>query len=345
MPNIEIDISSERELRDVLSRPYAEDVELAERLRGDVVVLGAGGKMGPTLVQRLMRSLNKAGNDLDVFAVSRYSDDASRREIEETGARVVAADLMDERDVRALPDCPNVLYLVGMKFGASGRKALTWAVNTYLPGRVAERYQDARIVALSTGNVYPQMPIDSNGASEDEDPDPIGEYAQSCLGRERVLQHFSLRNGTRICLIRLNYAVEARYGVLLDIATHVFKGEPVPLEMGFVNVIWQGDANSYTLRALDHCNSPAEILNVTGSDVLSVRALADRFGERFGRRPIFSGDEKATALLSDAAKCHALLGPPRVPIDEIINLVAGWTESGAPTHGKPTRFEVRDGRF
>ncbi len=345
MPTIDLDVSNEDELRDVLSTPYEEDIALAERLSGDVVILGAGGKMGPTLVRRLMRSLEKARNDVDVFAVSRYSDDASRREIEETGARLVAADLMDERDLLELPDGPNVIYLVGMKFGASDRKAQTWAVNSYLPGRVADRYRDARIVALSTGNVYPQLPVDSKGAREDEDPDPVGEYAQSCLGRERVLQHFSLQNGTPMCLIRLNYAVEARYGVLLDIATQVFNGEPVSLEMGYVNVIWQGDANSYTLRALDHCASPAEILNMTGPDVLSVRSLADQFGERFGRQPLFTGTEASTALLSNAEKCHALLGPPRISVDAIVELVARWLEEGAPTHGKPTKFSVRDGRF
>lgn len=345
MPTIDLDVSNEDELRDVLSTPYEEDIALAERLSGNVVILGAGGKMGPTLVRRLMRSLEKASNDVDVFAVSRYSDDASRREIEETGAHLVAADLMDERDLLELPDCPNVIYLVGMKFGASDKKAQTWAVNSYLPGRVAERYRDARIVALSTGNVYPQLPADSKGAREDEDPDPVGEYAQSCLGRERVLQHFSLQNGTPMCLIRLNYAVEARYGVLLDIATQIFNGNPVSLEMGYVNVIWQGDANSYTLRALDHCTSPAEILNVTGPDVLSVRDLAERFGERLGRQPLFTGTEASTALLSNAEKCQALFGPPRVPVEDIVELVARWVKDGAPTHGKPTKFSVRDGRF
>ena len=337
--------STEEELREVLSRPYAEDIELAERLRGDVIVLGAGGKMGPTLVQRLMRALREAKNSLNVYAVSRYSDEESRREIEATGAEVVGADIMIGRELQSLPDCPNVIYLVGMKFGASGRQAKTWAVNTYLPGRVAERFPDARIVALSTGNVYPLVPVDSKGSVERDEPGPLGEYAQSCLGRERVLQHFSLQNGTAVCLIRLNYAVEARYGVLLDIATRVFRGEPVSIEMGFVNIIWQGDANSYTLRALEQCKSPAEVLNVTGPDVISVRALAQQFGERFGRPPRFSGAEAETALLSDASKCHALFGPPRVALDDVVELVAGWIERGAPTHEKPTKFGVRDGQF
>lgn len=337
--------STEEELREVLSRPYAEDIELAERLRGDIIVLGAGGKMGPTLVQRLMRSLREAGNGLNVYAVSRYSDEESRREIEATGAEVVAADVMIDRELQSLPDCPNVIYLIGMKFGASGRQAQTWAINTYLPGRVAERFRDARIVALSTGNVYPLVPASSKGAVEEDEPGPVGEYAQSCLGRERILQHFSLQNGTAVCLIRLNYAVEARYGVLLDVATRVFRGDPVSVDMGFVNIIWQGDANSYTLRALEHCTSPAEILNVTGSDVVSVRALAEQFGDRFGKTPRFSGVEAETALLSDASKCHALFGPPRVALDDVVELVAGWIERGAPTHGKPTKFSVRDGQF
>lgn len=337
--------TTEEELREVLSRPYAEDVEMAERLKGDVIVLGAGGKMGPTLVQRLMRALRKAGNGLNVYAVSRYSDEESRREIEGSGAQVVSADLMAERDLQSLPDCRNVIYLVGMKFGASGRKAQTWAVNTYLPGRVAERFPDARIVALSTGNVYPIVPVDSKGSTEQDEPGPIGEYAQSCLGRERILQHFSLQNGTAVCLIRLNYAVEGRYGVLLDIASRVYHGEPISIEMGFVNLIWQGDANSYTLRALEYCKSPAEVLNVTGPEILSVRTLAHQFGERFGRIPRFSGVEAETALLSNASKCHSLFGPPRVALEDVVELVAGWIEKGAPIHGKPTKFSVRDGQF
>lgn len=344
MPSLS-EIHTEQQLQQALSLPYPEDVALARRLEGDVIVLGAGGKMGPTLVRRIVLAMQEAGSSRTVFAASRFSDDASRREVEDAGAETLGVDLLENHALRDLPDCPNVIYLVGMKFGASGKLPLTWALNAYLPGRVAERYSEARIVALSTGNVYPQVPVTSGGAGEEVPPDPLGEYAQSCLGRERIFQHFSLRNGTRVCLIRLNYAVEARYGVLLDVAEKVAAGAPVSLETGFVNTIWQGDANSVCFRSLDLCSSPAEILNVTGPDVLAVRDLAERFAARFGIEVRFEGSEQPTALLSDASKCYANFGRPHVPTDEVVDLVASWIDRGGSTHGKPTKFEVRDGRF
>ncbi len=338
-------IRTEKELIERLSRPYPEDVSFARGLEGDVIVLGAGGKMGPTLVRRIVRSLAEAEQDNKVYAASRYSSEDSRREVEDAGAEPVRADLLKTEALLDLPDCSNVIYLAGMKFGSSGRLPLTWALNAYLPGRVAERYESARIVALSTGNVYPQVPVDSGGATEDTPPGPMGEYAQSCLGRERIFQYFSGQNGTPVCLIRLNYAVEARYGVLLDIAQDVAAGRPVSLEMGYVNAIWQGDANSICFRALEECKSPANVLNVTGPERLSVRELAERFADRFGRQAAFAGREQPTALLSDATKCFDVLGPPKKATGEVVDLVASWIERGLDTHGKPTKFEVRDGRF
>lgn len=338
-------VTGDAELSEVLSRPYEEDVAFATSLDGDVIVLGAGGKMGPTLVRRIAWAMEEAGGRHSVYAVSRFSDEEVRREVDATGAKVVSADLMDDEALFALPDCPNVIYLVGMKFGASGKQALTWALNSYLPGRVASRYADSRIVALSTGNVYPKVPVESGGATEDVAPDPVGEYAQSCLGRERVFQHFSLQNGTPICLVRLNYAVEARYGVLLDIATRVYRGEPVGLDTGYVNTVWQGDANSVCFRALGICTSPANILNLTGPEILSVREMAEEFGKRFGVEPRFEGREQQTAFLNDASTCHELFGEPKVSTDDVIDLVAVWLEQGGSTHGKPTKFEVRDGKF
>ena len=336
-------VSTHADLVDVLSEPYPEDVDLARRLDDHVLVLGAGGKLGPTLVRRIVRALEEAGSDLRVFAASRYSDPALRKEVEETGAEVIHADLLDDAALAALPDCRNVIYLAGMKFGSTGKRALTWVLNSYLPGRVATRFRDSRIVALSTGNVYPVVPVDSGGSKETDEPGPVGEYAQSCLGRERVFEYFSDRTPT--CLVRLNYAVEMRYGVLLDIASKVFGREPVSLETGYVNVIWQGDANSVCFRALEICESPASILNLTGSETLSVRKIAEQFGERFGVEPVFAGEEQPTALLSNAARCHAVFGPPRIGVEQIIDLVAAWVKSGGTTHGKPTKFEVRDGRF
>lgn len=340
-----IDVGNQADLTEALSRPYEEDVALARRLDDDVMVLGAGGKMGPTLVRRICRAFDAAGSARRVYAVSRFSDAENLEEVKDAGAEVIEADLMDDDELNGLPDCNNIIYLVGMKFGAAGRQPLTWALNAYLPGRVANRFGASRIVALSTGNVYPQVPIDSGGATEDVDPAPVGEYAQSCLGRERVFEYFAAERGTPTCLIRLNYAVEARYGVLLDIATSVAAGKPVSLEMGYVNVIWQGDANSVCFRALEACTTPASVLNVTGSETLAVRDIAAAFGERLGVEPSFVGTEGAKAFLSDAARCHDRFGPPRVPVGDVIDLVAKWITRGGPTHGKPTKFQVSDGRF
>lgn len=339
------DVRTEQDLVEALSTPYPEDVELARRLGGDVLVLGAGGKMGPTLVRRIVLAIREAGGSDAVYAASRYSDAAGRREIDEAGATSIGADLLDDCALQKLPDCPNVIYLAGMKFGASGKLPLTWALNAYLPGRVAERFRTSRIVALSTGNVYPQVPVESGGAAEDTAPEPVGEYAQSCLGRERIFQHFALQNGTPTCLIRLNYAVEARYGVLLDVAQQVASRQPVRLDTGYVNTIWQGDANSVCFRALDLCASPADVLNVTGPHILSVRQLAERFADRFGVHARFAGREQPTAFLSDASRCHTRFGKPRAPTDEVLDLVAAWVERGGTTLGKPTKFQVRDGRF
>lgn len=338
-------VSSIEDLEDLLSRPYPEDIELAGKLDDDVLVLGAGGKMGPTLVQRIVRAVDEAGSDITVYAASRFSNEEKRKRLDKIGAETVAADLLDESQLAALPDCRNVIYLVGMKFGATGKQPLTWAMNTYLPGRVAERFASSRIVAFSTGNVYPPMPVDSGGPTEEDSVGPVGEYAQSCLGRERIFQHFSLRNGTPVCLLRLNYAVEARYGVLLDIATKVYDEQPVPVNMGYVNVIWQGDANSVCFRSLELCDSPADILNTTGPEILSVRELAKTFADRFDRSVTFTGSEQETALLNDASRSHELFGEPRVSVDEVIELVARWVENEGATLSKPTKFEVRDGQF
>jgi nucleoside-diphosphate-sugar epimerase len=328
-----------------LSAPYPEDIAFAKDLEGDIMILGAGGKMGPTLTQRIYRALEEAGTDAAVYAVSRFSNPAKRERLEAIGAETIAADLLNEDELGALPACRNIIYMVGMKFGASGKKALTWAMNTYLPGRVAEHFPDSRIVAFSTGNVYPFVPVDSGGCTEDDPTGPVGEYAQSCLGRERIFQHFSVANDTPVCLLRLNYAVEPRYGVLLDIAERVYNDEPVSLDTAYFNAIWQGDANSYCFRALDLCDSPADILNMTGPEVLSVREVAREFGKRFGKEISFTGEERETALLNDSSRAHELFGKPRVSIDEAIDRVAQWMEGGGPLLDKPTKFQVRDGSF
>ena len=334
-------IESEEELEKALSNPYPEDVDFGAKLQGDILVLGAGGKMGPTLVLRILQ----ATKGLKVYAVSRFSDSLQQAKLKKFGATTIAGDLLDKETLNRLPDCPNVIYMAGMKFGATGQEDLIWAMNCYLPGRIAERFKSSRIVAFSTGNVYPLVPVSSGGSKETDAPGPVGEYAQSCLGRERVLQHFSNHWATPMCILRLNYAVEPRYGVLLDIAKRVYCGQAVPLEMGYVNVIWQGDANSVVFRALSLCSSPAEILNLTGKEVFSVRFLAEQFAQRFGCEAIFKGREIETALLNDASRCHELFGIPQKSIDAIIKLTADWVQRKSPTLNKPTKFEVRDGKF
>src|SRR5690606_5151552 len=290
------EIVTEAQLEDLLSEPYPEDVELARQLfNDDVMVIGAAGKMGPTLVQRLVRSIEQAGAKGKVIAVSRFSDSSQIEHLERHGAHCIAADVLDEDQLASLPDCPYIIYMVGMKFGSTGNQPKTWAVNTYLPGRVADRFPASRIVAFSTGNVYPLVAVNSGGPTEEAPTGPVGEYAQSCLGRERILQYFSEVNSTRTCILRLNYAVEPRYGVLLDIAQRIQNNQPVPVEMGYVNVIWQGDANSVCLRAFSICETPAKILNLTGDEVLSVRWLAEELGQRLGKKVTIQGQEQDTA--------------------------------------------------
>jgi len=338
-------VSTEEQLEDLLSEPYPEDLELARSLEGDVIVLGAGGKMGPTLVRRLVRALSQVEKDHRVFAASRFSNEKKKQGIAEAGAVPIAVDLLDSKEIGSLPDCPNLIYLLGSKFGTTGDESTTWACNAFLPGLISSQYRDANIVVLSTGNVYQLMDVTSGGAVESSPFGPIGEYAQSCVGRERVFEFFSRRHSTPVCLLRLNYAVEPRYGVLLDIANRVSQGFPVSLEMGYFNAIWQGDANSACLRALNHCSSPPTVLNITGSETLSVRSIAMDFANRFHVEPVFSGEEKETALLSNSDLSHKLFGQPRATIPDVLDLIAHWVQIGGPTLDKPTHFEVRDGRF
>jgi nucleoside-diphosphate-sugar epimerase len=331
----------ERGLEDRLSEPLAETQDLLGGLPGDVVVLGAGGKMGPTLAMMLKR----AAPERKVYAVSRFSNKQLRDRIRDKGVAIVEADLLDEAVYAGLPEAPNVFYLAGMKFGATGQQALTWAMNAYMPALVARRYNQSRIVALSTGNVYPFVDIRSRGSREPDTPGPVGEYAQSCLGREGIFQYFSGRFGTLMTLIRLNYANEPRYGILVDLTQKILHGAPIDVTMGAVNLIWQGDANNYIIRALSVAQSPPTVLNVTGADVLSVRDLAGRIGKSLGMEARFVGQEASTALLSDASACFDLFGPPVTSLDEMMRAIVAWVAAGKPVLGKPTKYDVRDGRF
>jgi nucleoside-diphosphate-sugar epimerase len=310
-----------------------------------VLVLGAGGKMGPSLARRVRRAVEAEGEKRRVIAVSRFSEPGLAESLRRDGIECVACDLLDPRQVERLPEAGDVLYLAGRKFGSTGRPDLTWAHNTVVPAYVARRFASARIVAFSTGNVYPLVDASSPGSVETDATGPVGEYAQSCLGRERVFEHFSHENGTRCLLFRLNYATDLRYGVLADVARKVWAGEPVDVTVPRVNAIWQGDANSYALRSLALAESPPRALNVTGRGSIGVRDAAQAFARRFGREARFAGAEGRVALLSDASLCHDLLGEPEVPRERLVEWTAGWVEAGGRDLGKPTKFERSDGRF
>jgi nucleoside-diphosphate-sugar epimerase len=337
-------IKSELQLEDALSTPDAKDVEMMRRLSGDIIILGAGGKMGPSLASRIKRATEAAAVERRVIAVSRFSSSLSREHLESAGIETIECDLLS-RQLGDLPECENVFFLAGRKFGSTDRNDLTWAINSYLPGLVAERYRSSRIVAFSTGNVYPFIKLGSPGSVESDATDPLGEYANSCLGRERVFEYFSREHGMRCLIFRLNYAVDLRYGVLVDIARNVYAGNPVNLSVGSFNVIWQGDALSYALRSIELCESPLRILNVTGPEIASTRLVAEFYAQRFGREANFSGPESELALLSNASLCHQLLGYPSLSLAELMEAVAHWVEVGGASLGRPTKFEVTDGRF
>jgi nucleoside-diphosphate-sugar epimerase len=320
-------------------------VAFASTLVGDVLVLGAGGKMGPSLARRVRRAVDAAGGRSRVIAASRFSEPGLAESLQREGIECVSCDLLDPRQIERLPEAGDVLYLAGRKFGSTGRPDLTWAHNTVVPAQVARRFASARIVVFSTGNVYPLVDASSRGSVERDALGPVGEYAQSCLGRERVFEYFSQENGTRCLLFRLNYATDLRYGVLVDVARKVWAGEPVDLTVPRVNAIWQGDANSYALRSLALAESPPRALNVTGRGSIGVREAAQAFAARIGREPRFTGTEGPVALLSDASLCHALLGEPEVSLERLVDWTARWVEAGGKDLGKPTKFERSDGRF
>jgi nucleoside-diphosphate-sugar epimerase len=335
---------TEEDLEGLLSEPTAEVVAMMGRLEGDLILLGVGGKMGPSLARTARRASDMAGVRRRVIGVSRFSGGGDRA-LQAHGIETVRCDLLDPDAVARLPDAANVVYLAGFKFGATGNEASTWAVNSYLPGVIGHKYRASRIVAFSSGNVYGLAPVAAGGSREADPPQPVGEYAMSCLGRERVFEYVSRSFGTPVALIRLNYACDLRYGVLVDLARQVLAGEPVDVTMGYFNTIWQGDANAMALRAFEHAASPPWVVNVTGPELLSTRDVCERFGKLFDRPVAFTGTEAPTAILSNARDGSSVLGRPRVAADQLIDWVASWLARGGPTLGKPTRFESRDGRF
>ncbi len=338
-------IENEEQLEELLSRPGKEAVEMFKRLEGDLVFLGVAGKIGKSLALMAKRACEKAGVKKKIIGVSMFENDEHRRKFENAGIETIHGDLLDTKFTDSLPKVKNVFYLAGMKFGSVDNLALTWAINTYLPAIVSESFKQSRIVAFSTGCVYPLVPVSSGGSKESDPPEAIGEYAQSCLGRERMFEYGSIRNSTKVTLIRLNYSVEMRYGVLVDIALKVRDKQPVDLTMGYFNVIWQGDMNDFVLRSVEHAGTPAKILNVTGPEILSVKEVAEEFGKLFGVKVRFENKEAATALLNNSRHAYELFGEPKVHVKKVIKWIAGWLADEKTILGKPTHFEVRDGKY
>jgi nucleoside-diphosphate-sugar epimerase len=338
-------IESVEQLESLLSQPSEQTVRVMKLLEGDILVLGVGGKMGPTLARMAKRASDLASVARRVIGVARFSSANLERRLQSWGVETIRCDLLNRPELWRLPDAPNVIYMAGMKFGSTDQEWLTWAMNSYLPGMVAERFRNSRITAFSTGNVYGLCPVCEKGSGENSVLQPVGEYAMSCLGRERMLEHFSRTNGTKVSVLRLNYATEMRYGVLVDVAQTVFAGLPIPLAMGYLNAIWQGDANNFSLQSLAHASCPPFVINIAGAEVLSVRKVAEVFAERFQRSAQFEGTEAADALLSDARKAFGLFGKPTVSETQMIDWIAEWVSQGGETLAKPTHFENRAGRF
>lgn len=329
------------ELHERASRPTSAVLSSLRSVRGRVLVIGAGGKMGFHLSQMLHRGLVEIGSAGRVIAVSRFASDGSIKLFEQNGIETIAADLNQTGAIERLPESSNIFYLAGVKFGTADNAELLQQTNVQLASDIAGRYSDGRIVALSTGCVYPFSNHLGGGSAETDQVDPPGDYAASCAGRENAFAH----SGARTSLIRLNYSVDLRYGVLVDLAQKVIRSQPVDLTTGYVNVIWQGDANAFIVQSLCHAASPPFVVNVTGIKILRVRDIANRFGELFGQPVAFTGVESETAWLSNAEKAHMLWGPPAIAEDELIEWVAAWTLAGGETLDKPTRFEIRDGKY
>jgi nucleoside-diphosphate-sugar epimerase len=334
-------ISDIAALDELLCRPSQELIDDLQKVDGDIMILGVAGKMGPTLAGLAKAALPHRR----VIGVARFSDPSVKAWLEARGIETLNCDLLDEGALKALPKTQNIVFMAGRKFGAEGDLSLTWAMNTHVPALVAQAFADSRIVAFSTGCVYPFVQVNGKGADETLPPDPPGEYAQSCVGRERMFEYFSRKFATPGRLFRLNYAIDMRYGVLHDIATKILGGKPIDVSLGHVNFIWQGDASAQALRCLAHCDTPTSPINVSGHEILSVRDLAAKLGARLGREPVIVGKEEPTAWLTDTSQATKLFGLPIVDTAQLIAWTADWVARSMPSLGKPTKYEVRDGRY
>ncbi len=338
-------IENVEQLERLLSEPSAAVIETFSRVDGDVLLLGVGGKMGPTLARMAKRASDAAGKPRRVIGVARFSTAGLEAQLHAHGVETIRCDLLEEAQVEQLPEAPNVVFMAGMKFGATGNLGLTWAMNSYLPAVISRKFRRSKIVAFSTGNVYGPAPVASGGSRESDPPNPVGEYAMSCLGRERMFEHFSRALSIPMALIRLNYACELRYGVLVDLARRVWTGEAIDLGTAHFNIIWQGDANAMTLLALERVAIPPWVINVTGPELLSVREVAEEFGRLMGKPVRFRGEESTTALLSNAQTAFKIFGLPRVRAAQVLRWIAAWVMAGGQDLGKPTHFDSRDGKF
>jgi hypothetical protein len=328
-------------LDELLCRPSQELIDDLAKVSGDIMILGVAGKMGPTLAGLAKAALPARR----VIGVARFSDPSVKTWLQVRGIETINCDLLDEAAIKALPKVQNIVFMAGRKFGAEGDLSLTWAMNAHVPALVAQAFAGSRIVAFSTGCVYPFVPVDGKGADEALAPNPPGEYAQSCVGRERMFEYFSRRFSTPGRLFRLNYAIDMRYGVLHDIASKVLQGKPIDVSLGHVNFIWQGDASAQALRCLAHCDTPTSPINVSGHEILAVRDLAAKLGARLGREPVIVGTEQPTAWLTDTSLATKLFGLPVVNTERLIAWTADWVARSMPSLGKPTKYEVRDGRY
>ncbi len=332
-------------LEDLLSEPAGAAVEALRRVQGDVLILGVGGKMGPSLARMLVRASRAAGVERRVLAVSRFSKEGLRDQLHTHGIETIAGDLGDEAFIASLPDTANVIFMAGMKFGTGDNPSTTWAMNTYVPALICRRFAHSRVLAFSTGNVYPLVPFDSGGSVETDTPGPVGEYAMSALGRERTFEYFCRRAEIPTTIVRLNYAVEMRYGVLVDLAQQVQAGQTIDLSMGYANVIWQGDANAMAIAALADAAVPPFVVNVAGPELVDVRATCERFGRLLDKSVRFKGEPAPTALLNNGRLGRERYGHPHVTLDQLVEWTADWIKRGGATHGKATHFQTRDGKF